>query len=182
MQTSPYEARRIVFQKVLENDWFFDGAPGDDINQRVLKEGIILQEFKDGFKYFARKYLEENREQPFYFVNVSYFPPRRLRHFSPYYSFKDIWVNMPAAIVLPKYSPLTEEMNRYISRMVNAGIVDKIFRDYVLTGGDVSTLNRIAAEAEAEGSLGLTHFLSLFTFYLSLTLLAILMFAWELKI
>ena len=89
---------------------------------------------------------------------------------------------MPAAIVLPKYSPLTEEMNRYISRMVNAGIVDKIFRDYVLTGGDVSTLNRIAAEAEAEGSLGLTHFLSLFTFYLSLTLLAILMFAWELKI
>ena len=87
---------------------------------------------------------------------------------------------MPAAIVLPKYSPLTEEMNRYISRMVNAGIVDKIFRDYVLTGGDVSTLNRIAAEAE--GSLGLTHFLSLFTFYLSLTLLAILMFAWELKI
>ena len=42
---------------------------------------------------------------------------------------------MPAAFVLPKYSPINEEMSKYISRMVNAGIIDKIFKDYVFTGG-----------------------------------------------
>ena len=28
---------------MLDNDWFFDGAPGDEIIERVLNEGIIIQ-------------------------------------------------------------------------------------------------------------------------------------------
>ena len=89
---------------------------------------------------------------------------------------------MPAAIVLPKYSPLTGEFDKYISRMVNMGITDKIFRDYVLTSSDVNTLNRRRIAIEGKETLGLTHFLSLFTFYLLISLLAIIMFAWEMKI
>ena len=43
-QTSPYEARRKVFQRVVENDDFFEGSPGKEIIDRVLgDDGIIIQ-------------------------------------------------------------------------------------------------------------------------------------------
>ena len=121
----------------------------------------FFQEFKDGFNYFARQYLQKNRDQPFYFVN-------------------DIWVNMPAAFVLPKYSPMTQKMNNFIMKMVDFGIISKIFRDYTQTQDDISNLNRISGENYLS-KLGLYHFLGLFTFYLLISVFAIITFIWELN-
>lgn len=57
LQTSPYEARRKVFQRVIDNDHFFEGSPDNQILQQVLDKGIIIQEFKDGFNYNAKEGL-----------------------------------------------------------------------------------------------------------------------------
>ena len=62
--------------------------------------------------------MKKYREQPFYFVN-------------------DIWVNMPAAFVLPKYSPVTSDMSKFILRMFDCGVISKVFGDYTTKGGEL---------------------------------------------
>ena len=103
--------------------------------------------------------MKQFRNQPFYFVN-------------------DIWVNMPAAFALPKHSPVRDEISRFIMRMVDAGIINKIFRDYTFIHEDIGKLNRIVQQ-ESVSTLGLNHFAGLFTFCGIILVLGSVIFLWE---
>ncbi len=43
-------------------------------------------------------------------------------------------MNMPSGFVFPKHSLMTDKVNRIMERLVDNGIVDRIFRQYKNTG------------------------------------------------